>query len=107
MTTEVEGPDSERSIAALVAGILSVVIFLTPTTLHRYGPRLERGTRLQLSISCTKVGLVFLAVAMELALAVVARLLFGPVVVALMLAVTVIAIAALWIVLPIVLRRTD
>jgi len=47
--------------AALVAAILSVVAFITPTALHRFGDRTARGERLQISIVTTRVGLLLLA----------------------------------------------
>ena len=51
--------------AALVAAILSVVAFMTPTAMHRFGDRTARGERLQISIVMTRVGLLLLAVALD------------------------------------------
>ena len=40
--------------AALVSAIFSVVAFVTPTAMHRYGKRTARGDRLRLSIVMTR-----------------------------------------------------
>ena len=86
--------------SALVAGILAVVAFTTPTVLHRLGHRRARSARLTWSIRVTRLGLGFLGVALLLALALVTRLVFGggP---ALIITVGVgVAMATLWVLLP-------
>jgi hypothetical protein len=93
--------------AALVAAILSVVAFVTPTAMHRFGDRTARGERLQTSIVMTRVGLLLLAVAMTLSLAVVSRFLYDGFVTVLLVTVVVIAVVALWIVTPLTTRRPD
>ena len=93
--------------AALVAAILSVVAFMTPTAMHRFGDRTARSERLQTSIVMTRVGLLLLAVAMTLSLAVVSRFLYDGFVTVLLVTVVVIAVVALWIVTPLTTRRPD
>jgi len=93
--------------AALVSAILSVVAFMTPTAMHRFGDRTARGERLQISIVMTRVGLLLLAVALTLSLAVVSRFLYEGLVTALLVAVVVVAVVALWIVMPLSTRRAD
>src|SRR3954447_9266171 len=51
---------------ALVCATLSVIAFVTPTAMHRYGKRTARGDRLAFSIAATRIGLCFLALAMLL-----------------------------------------
>ena len=93
--------------AALVAAILSVVAFMTPTAMHRFGDRTARGERLQISIVMTRVGLLLLAVALTLSLAVVSRFLYDGIVTVLLVTVIVVAVVALWIVTPLTTRRPD
>ena len=93
--------------AALVAAILSVVAFITPTAMHRFGDRTARGERLQISIITTRVGLLLLAIAMTLSLAVVSRFLYDGIITVLLVAVIVVAVVALWIVTPLATRRAD
>jgi hypothetical protein len=93
--------------AALVAAILSVVAFITPTALHRFGDRTARGERLQISIVTTRVGLLLLAVAMTLSLSVVSRYLYDGIVTVLLVVIVVVAVGGFWIVAPLVLRRPD
>ncbi len=93
--------------AALVAAILSVVAFMTPTAMHRFGDRTARGERLQISIVMTRVGLLLLAVALTLSLAVVSRFLYDGIVTVLLVTVVVVAVVALWIVTPLTTRRPD
>ena len=93
--------------AALVAAILSVVAFITPTAMHRFGDRTARGERLQISIITTRVGLLLLAIAMTLSLAVVSRFLYDGIITVLLVVVVVVAVVALWIVTPLATRRAD
>ena len=93
--------------AALVSAILSVVAFMTPTAMHRFGDRTARGERLQISIVMTRVGLLLLAVALTLSLAVVSRFLYDGLVTVLLVAIIVVAVVALWIVTPLTTRRPD
>jgi hypothetical protein len=93
--------------AALIAAILSVVAFITPTALHRFGDRTARGERLQISILTTRVGLLLLAIAMTLSLAVVSRYLYDGIVTVLLVVIVVVAVGGFWIVTPLMLRRGD
>ena len=80
---------------ALMSAMFSVIGFVAPIVLHRFGDRTARTTRLQFSIAATRAGLVFLALALVLALAVVARYLFDPVITVLMVGGTLAAMVAL------------
>src|SRR3954451_6350080 len=86
--------------AALVSAMLSVIAFVTPTAMHRYGKRTARGDRLSFSIAAARVGLLFLGLAVLLSFAVVVDYLYsGPVAVTLVLVVSVALIGA-WLLLP-------
>ena len=65
---------------ALTSATLSVVAFVTPTALHRFGDRTARAERLQLSVYTTRVGWCLLAVAMTVSFGVVVSFLFDGVV---------------------------
>jgi hypothetical protein len=90
---------------ALTSGTLSVIAFVTPTVLHRFGDRTARRARLELSIAVTRLGLVLLGVSMVTSLAVVVRFLFDGTVAALLVAVTVVAMVGLWIGVPRLVRH--
>ena len=62
---------------ALVSATLSVIAFITPTAMHRYGKRTARGDRLAFSITATRVGLFFLASAVLLSFGVVVDYLYA------------------------------
>jgi hypothetical protein len=101
--------DFDRALfgAALLTAILSVVAFMTPTAMHRFGDRTARGERLQISIVTTRIGLLLLGVALTLSLAVVSRYLYDGYVTVLLVTVVVVAVVALWIVTPLATRRRD
>jgi hypothetical protein len=90
---------------ALTSGTLSVIAFVTPTVLHRFGDRTARRARLELSIAVTRLGLVLLGVTMVTSLAVVVRFLFDGTVAALLVAITVTAMVGLWIGVPRLVRH--
>lgn len=93
--------------AALVCATISVIAFVTPTAMHRFGRRTARGGRLALSIVATRIGLLFLGLAMLISFAVVVGFLFdGTVPVLLVVGVGTVLVAA-WLVLPVVTRLTD
>jgi len=89
---------------ALFAAVLSVVSFLTPIALHRFGNRQARGRRLQVSIVMIRFGMVLLGVSLISALTVVSRFLFASAVTVVGVSVVAIAIVGLWIVLPAMLN---
>ncbi len=92
---------------ALVTSMLSVVSFMTPISLHRFGMRTARSNRLQLSIVCTQVGILLLGVSMLLSLTLVLSFLFNGIVTVVLVGVTGAAMIGLWIVLPARLRAHD
>jgi hypothetical protein len=93
--------------AALAFTTFSVVAFITPTALHRFGERTARGRRLQVSITMTRIGLVCLAVGMTLALLVVSRFLFATAATILLVGSTVLAMVLCWLVIPFTTRRSS
>ena len=90
---------------ALTSAMLSVVLLLGPTILHRFGERTARRDRLLWSIRLMVLGLILLGIALVVALWGVARFVFGDGS-ALQLVVPVVAVmAAVWLVVPLMLRR--
>jgi hypothetical protein len=92
---------------ALLFSEFSVIAFVTPTALHRFGPRTARSARLRVSIVMTRIGLVCLAIGMTLALLVVSRFLYATAIGALLVGTTFIAMIVLWVVFPLVFRHLD
>lgn len=91
--------------AALVSSMLSVVLLLGPTFLHRFGERTARRDRLLWSIRLTVVGLALLGVSLLTALWGVARFVRdgqSPLQLVVPVAVTMVAV---WVLLPLSLRR--
>ena len=101
--------DLDRGLygAALLFTILSAIAFISPTALHRFGSRTARGQRLRVSIVMSRVGLLCLGVGLALALLVVSRFLFATAVTALLVGITVVAMATFWIIVPSLLRGDD
>jgi hypothetical protein len=92
---------------ALVSATLSVIAFVTPTAMHRYGKRTARGDRLAFSIAATRVGLFFFALAMLLSFGVVVDYLYAgstPVVLTVGVAA---ALLVAWLVVPLLTYLTD
>ena len=101
--------ESTRNVfgLALVAGVLAIVAFSSPTALHRYGQRTDRAERLAWSVRLTRIGLVLFALAIIGATDVVGTMLFEGTAWAHALSLLVAgALIATWIVLP-VLTRLD
>jgi hypothetical protein len=92
---------------ALLFSEFSVIAFVTPTALHRFGPRTARSARLRVSIVMTRIGLLCLAIGMTLALLVVSRFLYATAIGALLVGTTFIAMIVLWVVFPLVFRHLD
>lgn len=91
--------------AALASSMLSVVFLLGPTFLHRFGERTARRDRLLWSIRLTVLGLTLLGVSLVTALWGVARFVLGGSS-ALQLVVPIAAtMVAVWVGLPLTLRR--
>jgi hypothetical protein len=93
--------------AALVCATCSVIAFVTPTAMHRFGKRTARGERLALSIVMTRVGLFFLGLAMLLSFAVVVDFLYHGIVPALLVASVSVVMVGAWVVLPFATRLLD
>jgi hypothetical protein len=85
---------------ALASGMGAVVVFVTPTALHRVGSRRSRSERLTWAIRMARAGLVLLAVSLTSSTALVAGLVYGPTASALTALVVAAAVIALWLVLP-------
>jgi len=93
--------------AALLSATLSVVAFITPTAMHRYGRRTARGSRLKLSIAAVRIGLVFLGGAVVSSFGVVAGFLYSGAVPMALTAVVGAAIVGAWLVVPLLTRLRD
>jgi hypothetical protein len=92
---------------ALTSATISVILFVTPTAMHRFGRRTARGERLAISIVVTRIGMVFLAVAILSSFGVVVSFLFGGPVPALLVALIAVTIVVLWIAVPIATGFAD
>lgn len=92
--------------AALACATVSVVAFVTPTAMHRFGDRTARAERLQLSIVVTRIGLFFFGLAMLLSFGVVAGFLFSGPVAAALISVAAVAMLGLWVVAPLAVRAS-
>jgi hypothetical protein len=86
--------------AALTIGVLSVIAFMTPAVLHRFGDRTARSARLELSIATTRIGLVLFGLSLICSLAVVVRFLFDPTWSTVLIVVTVAAMVTMWGLIP-------
>lgn len=92
-------------LASLVAGVLAVVAFVTPTAFHRFGDRRSRSQRLAWAIRMTRAGIVFMAIALESAVFVICRLVFDATVAFVVVGALVATMTAAWIVLPLAAGR--
>jgi hypothetical protein len=101
--------DAERAWfgGALVSAMLSVIAFVTPTAMHRYGKRTARGDRLSLSIAATRVGLLFLACAVLISFGVVVDFLYSGVVPVVLATFVALVLLAGWFVIPLLTHLTD
>jgi MFS family permease len=90
---------------ALTSSMLSVAFLLGPTFLHRFGERTARRDRLLWSIRLMVVGLALLGVALLAALWGVARFVFGDGSALQLVIPVVVAMGAVWIVVPLTLKR--
>jgi hypothetical protein len=92
---------------ALVSAMLSVIAFVTPTAMHRYGKRTARGDRLTFSIVATRVGLLFLGLALLLSFGVVVDYLYSGAAAVILVAVVGVTLVAAWLVVPLLTFLTD
>ncbi len=90
---------------ALTSSMLSVIFLQTPTILHRFGQRTARTARLWWSMRLIAVGLVLLGVALMTAMWGIARFVFGTSTAWWLVTPVLLAFGALWLVLPLTLRR--
>jgi MFS family permease len=97
--------DRALFLGALGTAIVSVLAFLTPILLHRFGRRTERGVRLLAGIAAARIGLVALLVSVASSMAVVCRFLFGNVGAGAVLIVLTVVAIGLWRLLPEWARR--
>ena len=90
--------------AALTCSMLSVVLLLGPTFLHRFGERTARRDRLLWSIRLMVVGLILLGIALLAALWGVARFVFGDGSALQLVVPVVVAMVVVWLVVPMSLQ---
>ena len=62
---------------SLIAGVVAVIAFVTPTAFHRLGARQSRSERLMWAIRMTRIGIGFMALSLVSALFVVCRMIYG------------------------------
>jgi hypothetical protein len=91
---------------ALVCGLLSVVSFVTPAAMHRFGERTARVERLETGIVFSRAGLIFLAVTLLASTAVVTRFIFGTAATWAVVVVIGLAMLGCWFAWPLASRRT-
>jgi hypothetical protein len=104
---ELDDPAQAWFGVALTSATISVIAFVTPTAMHRFGRRTARGERLAFSIVVTRIGLFFLAVAILSSFSVVVGFLFDGPIPALLVATIAVTIVGLWIVVPIATGYSD
>lgn len=90
---------------AIVSGALSVIVFMTPIALHRFGDRRDRVERLQLSIQLARIGLVLFGIALTSAVLVVVTFVFSTAAASVLIALVVVPMVGLWVVLPLRTRN--
>ncbi|MBV9953527.1 MAG: hypothetical protein JO291_16350 [Acidimicrobiia bacterium] len=91
---------------ALVCGLLSVVSFVTPAAMHRFGERTARVERLETGIIFSRAGLIFLALTLLASTGVVTRFIFGTAATWAMVAIVALGIFGCWFAWPLASRRT-
>jgi hypothetical protein len=84
----------------LMSAMLSVVAFIGPTAFHRVGARKARSFRLQTAIWQARCGLALLAVSLIAALLLVSRFVFGEPAAWILTSFLVLAILAMWLLVP-------
>jgi hypothetical protein len=99
------GLDLALYLGALGTAIVSVLAFVTPIVLHRFGRRTERGMRLIAGIAAARVGLVALVASVALSMAVVCRFVFDDVTAVVVLVILAAITIGLWGLLPRWARR--
>jgi MFS family permease len=102
---ELDGWGRRAYEVALTSSMLSVVFLLGPTFLHRFGERTARRDRLLWSIRLMVVGLALLAVSLLTAMWGVARFVYGGGSAFQLVVPVAAAMVAVWVVVPLKLRR--
>ena len=103
--TDLDGAGRRAYEVALTSSMLSVVLLLGPTLLHRFGERRARRDRLLWSIRLMVAGLALLGVALLTALWGVARFVFGDGSALQLVIPVAAAMVVVWVVVPLTLRR--
>jgi hypothetical protein len=91
--------------AALLLALSSVVAFVTPAALHRFGERTARAHRLAISIMATRIGLLLLAGALICSLTVVARFLYSDAVAYTLVGIFTASVLTAWLLVPFLTRH--
>jgi uncharacterized membrane protein len=103
--TELDETSKSLYLTSLVAGVLAIVGFVTPTAFHRFGDRRSRSDRLVWAIRTTRLGVLFMALALESAVFVVCRLVFDATAAFVVTSVLGVLMVAAWLVLPLTVGR--
>lgn len=103
--TELDATGKALFVVSLVASALSVVVFLVPAAYHRLTSHGRRQERIQMGVRTTLAGLALLATAIVIALLVVVRLIYDFSIGLVAAGVVLVAIVALWLVLPVTRER--
>lgn len=91
--------------AGLVSAALSVIAFLTPVWLHRFGRRTERAVRLAVSVISMRIGFVCFLGSLALVMLVVCRFLFDDLIAFAIVGATSALAPIMWGLVPAVVRR--
>ena len=100
--TELDSTGRTMFAVALGAGCSAVILFVTPTALHRVGRRTARSSRLRWSINLMRTGLLAFAIALTSSLMVVARMVYTDTTSIVVGCVAAVGFAIAWLVFPIV-----
>lgn len=94
--------ESSRQLfgVALMLAMLSVVVLLTPTLVHRFGARTARSARLRISVLTTRIGMALMGPALLLSMLVVLRLIFSGWTVVLLMVLLGVVMIAMWMAVP-------
>jgi hypothetical protein len=103
--SELDDVGKDMYLTSLVAGVLAVVAFVTPTAFHRFGDRRSRSQRLAWAIRMTRLGIVFMAIALESAIFVICRLVFDTTLAFVVVGSVGVVMVSAWIVLPLAAGR--
>jgi hypothetical protein len=91
---------------SLIAGVVAVIAFVTPTAFHRFGDPQSRSERLKWAIRTTRIGIAFMALSLLSALFVVCRMIYGTRTGCIAVGIVGSLMALAWLVLPLTAGRT-